>query len=102
MLKLKLLFTLIVALGLVPVSSMAGEVSQIVISVEGLACPFCVYGLEKKLKNVDEVQGVTIDLKTGAAVLALKNGQVDATRAGSWRIAGKSKKLPKPWLMNYE
>ena len=75
MLKLKLLFTLIVALGLVPASSMAGEVSEIVISVKGLACPFCVYGLEKKLKKVDGVQGVEIDLNTGAAVVALKNGQ---------------------------
>ena len=51
------------------------EISQVSISVNGLGCPFCVYGLEKKLKKVDGVQTVQVDLKSGMAVMILEEGK---------------------------
>ena len=33
--------------------------------VDGLACPYCAYGIEKKLKAIDGVQRVHVDLDRG-------------------------------------
>ncbi len=33
--------------------------------VEGLGCPFCAYGLEKKFKDVKGIEALKIDIKTG-------------------------------------
>lgn len=51
------------------------EISQVLLSVDGLGCPFCVYGLEKKLKKVGGVQTVQVDLKTGLVVMTLQEGK---------------------------
>ena len=37
------------------------------VSVEGLSCPFCVFGLEDRLKELPGVKVVTIDLGAGRA-----------------------------------
>jgi len=44
------------------------------IAVDGLSCPFCVYGLEKNLKKMNGVESVKIDMKTGKATVAFKQG----------------------------
>lgn len=33
--------------------------------VDGLACPFCVYGIEKQLRQLDGVETIESDIKTG-------------------------------------
>ncbi len=33
--------------------------------VDGLACPYCAYGIEKKLKAIDGVESVEVDLDRG-------------------------------------
>ena len=33
--------------------------------VDGLACPYCAYGIEKKLKAIDGVESVEVDLDKG-------------------------------------
>ena len=38
---------------------------QYTIMVDGLGCPFCAYGLEKKFKEFKGVKGVQIDMETG-------------------------------------
>lgn len=68
-------------------SSSQADISRVTISVNGLACPFCVYGLEKKLKKVDGVESVEIDLKTGKAVLTLEKGK--APNLADFRTAVK-------------
>ncbi len=45
-----------------------------VIGVDGMSCPFCAYGLEKKLKKVKDVESVTINLKEGEVVVIAKAG----------------------------
>ena len=59
---------------LVTGSGLAG--TQYVIGVDGLTCPFCAYGLEKKLKKVKGVESVSIDLEKDEAILLIKDGTV--------------------------
>ena len=62
---------LVFLLGLAPARA---EISHVTVAVDGLGCPFCVYGIEKKLKAVDGVADVEIDLKTGLATVDLAPG----------------------------
>lgn len=47
----------------------SAEIEQITVKVDGLACAFCVYGLEKSLKRVDGVGEVKVFLDEGRAEL---------------------------------
>ncbi len=70
-------FLVIVMLSIAPLSTVlaAGVAGQTAtIAVDGLSCPFCAYGLEKNLKKVNGVGSVKIDMKTGKATVALKQG----------------------------
>ncbi|MFB6272947.1 MAG: heavy-metal-associated domain-containing protein [Salinibacter sp.] len=40
--------------------------------VDGLACPFCAYGLEKKLGTLDAIQQMEVQLEKGRVLLAFK------------------------------
>ncbi len=37
--------------------------------VDGLACPYCAYGIEKKLKAIEGVETVDVDLERGLVVV---------------------------------
>jgi copper chaperone CopZ len=50
------------------------ENPDIVVAVDGLACPFCAYGLEKKLKNLDGVTEVAVLLDEGETQLKVEEG----------------------------
>jgi len=43
--------------------------------VDGLACPFCSYGIEKKLTKTEGVEKVDIDLKNGLVVVKTADGK---------------------------
>lgn len=43
--------------------------------VDGLACPFCVYGVEKKLKALDGVSNITVDLDKGLVSVDMVEGK---------------------------
>ena len=45
------------------------EKKYIKLHVDGLACPFCAYGLEKKLTSLDSAENFYIDINGGYAVL---------------------------------
>lgn len=49
--------------------------TQITIRVDGLSCPFCAYGLEKKLKRLEGTVKVQIDLDRGVAVITVAEGE---------------------------
>lgn len=53
-------------------SAFAGEAYRL--RVDGLACPFCAYGIEKKLSSLDGVEAVDVDLKDGAVLVTMKDG----------------------------
>lgn len=42
--------------------------------VDGLACPFCAYGVEKKLGALDGIQSVETHIKDGTVVVIMKDG----------------------------
>jgi len=45
---------------------------RVVVSVKGLACPFCVYGLEKHLRKLKGATRVEVDLGKGEATIDLE------------------------------
>lgn len=42
--------------------------------VDGLACPYCAYGIEKKLKEIDGVGKIDVDLDAGLVVVDVDEG----------------------------
>jgi len=42
--------------------------------IDGLACPFCAYGVEKKLKSVKGVKSLEISINKGEAIVTLEDG----------------------------
>lgn len=57
-------FIITLAILLVSVTSWA-ETTLYVIRVDGLACPYCAYGIEKKFNKIKGVKFVDIDLNNG-------------------------------------
>jgi copper chaperone CopZ len=70
--KLFKLFILVALLVLTWSAKTFAQVEQATIRVDGLACPFCSYGLEKKLKEIKGVGKVTISVNKGLATLKSK------------------------------
>lgn len=42
--------------------------------VDGLACPFCAYGVEKKLGAVKGVQRIEVDIGSGTVTVTMAEG----------------------------
>ncbi len=57
------ILSMVTMLASVQVSFAAG--SNYSIRVDGLACPFCAYGIEKKFKKMDGISNIKIDLDKG-------------------------------------
>ena len=43
--------------------------------VDGLACPFCAYGIEKGFTKTEGVKSVDIDLKNGLVIVKTEEGK---------------------------
>lgn len=43
--------------------------------VDGLACPFCAYGIEKKLKAIEGTSGISVDLDKGLVIVNMADGK---------------------------
>lgn len=54
--------------------------TQYTIRVDGLACPYCAYGIEKKLKRIEGVEEIEIDLNAGVVHVRVGEG-VELTEA---------------------
>ncbi len=67
--------TLLLFLTLGIASAARAQIETLTVAVDGLACPFCAYGIEKKLKRIQGVQQVTIDIQAGAVKLSAHQGQ---------------------------
>lgn len=48
--------------------------------VDGLACPYCAYGIEKKLLSIEGASQVDIDLEKGVVSVNVPDG-VELTKA---------------------
>ncbi len=70
-----ILITLLAFAG--PVVSSA-QYQKVTLRVDGLACPFCAYGLEKKLKRMDNLDKLDIKINEGLVILYFLDGtQID-------------------------
>lgn len=47
---------------------------QIEVTILGMSCPFCAYGVEQKLKKLDGVEDLDVQLRTGVATLTIEEG----------------------------
>ncbi|WP_343487969.1 heavy-metal-associated domain-containing protein [Allomuricauda sp. d1] len=57
---------LTLAFGMMAVFANAQKaMDQFMVQVDGLGCPFCAYGLEKKFKEFKGIKDVKIDIETG-------------------------------------
>ena len=63
---------LAVVLALMSASAFAAQAYKL--GVNGLACPFCAYGVEKQLKAVKGVEKVDVDIKTGNVIVTVAEG----------------------------
>lgn len=64
---------LILSLMVVTTAALAGQQAY-KLRVDGLACPFCAYGIEKKLGAVKGVQRVEVDIGAGAVTVTMAEG----------------------------
>ncbi|MBI4410793.1 MAG: heavy-metal-associated domain-containing protein [Gemmatimonadetes bacterium] len=48
--------------------------ADVVLRVDGLACPFCAYGLDQKLEGFQGIERVEVDLRGGRVLVELKPG----------------------------
>ena len=70
----KIIRTAVVALFLLlPVAAFASP-AQYQLKVDGLACPFCAYGIEKKLDAVKGVDKIDIDINAGTVTVTMAEG----------------------------
>ncbi len=90
--SLVLLFT--IATGIAVPHDLYAGAKEVTIRVDGLACPFCAYGLEKKLKKLDGAEEVNIFLNEGKATLVFKDG-VSVDREEIERIVKEAGFTPK-------
>lgn len=52
------------------------EIKEVEIGIDGLSCPFCVWGLRKQLKSIDEIEQLDISLKEAKANITLKDKSI--------------------------
>ncbi len=55
-------------------SPAAPQVSRATVAVEGMACPFCAFGVEMRLRQVRGVGEVEVQMEAGTAELAATEG----------------------------
>lgn len=48
--------------------------TRYVMRVDGLACPYCAYGIEKKLKKIEGARDIHIDLDSGLVEVTVPDG----------------------------
>ena len=62
---------------------------KVTVRVDGLTCPFCAYGLEKRIKEIPAVQESIISLEDGIVELIPRAGQhIDIDEVKAAVIAG--------------
>lgn len=51
------------------------QIHSLTVTVEGMSCPFCAFGVEKRLKKVEGVESITVSMKDGTAAMSARKGQ---------------------------
>ena len=69
-----LLAALLIAFAIPAGLAVAGEKATYAIGVDGLACPFCAYGIEKQLGRIAGVETVLTDIGSGTVAVTMEEG----------------------------
>ncbi len=93
--KKSLIIFAMVLLGTTTIQAQEGH-DRFEVQVDGLGCPFCAYGLEKKFKEFKGIKHVKIDIQTGNftfaypadKALSLNDVKKQVEKAGYTPIAG--------------
>lgn len=48
---------------------------DVTVYVDGLACPFCAYGLEKKLDDLDAIRAMEVQVEKSRILVAFRKGR---------------------------
>lgn len=64
----------LIAVWQAPLLASEPAAGEIAVTVKGIACPFCAYGVEKHLEQIEGVSDVRIDVGKSQAVLTLEEG----------------------------
>ncbi|WP_220459573.1 heavy-metal-associated domain-containing protein [Rugamonas fusca] len=59
---------------LAAVAAIAGQTAAYRLRVDGLSCPFCAYGIEKKLGHLKGVRRVEVDIVSGSVAVTMAEG----------------------------
>lgn len=51
------------------------ERASYAVGVDGLACPFCAYGIEKRLGRIDGVASVETDIADSVVIVMMEEGK---------------------------
>lgn len=77
---------IVVTFGVTLVPGIAGAQTtgnQFSLQVDGLACPFCTYGIEKRLNAIDGIEHIKIDIALGRVTVTMRAGKtLDEATAG--------------------
>ncbi len=79
------------------INAQSKDMDNFTVRVDGLGCPFCAYGLEKKFKELKGIKKVTIDMETGimnfkfptADVLSIETIEEQVEKAGYTPVSVK-------------
>jgi mercuric ion binding protein len=72
---MKIVTLVLISLLWLSATAWASDQEVVDIDVTGLACPFCVYSLEKNLKKLPEVESAEVNLADNSARVVIKVDQ---------------------------
>lgn len=52
------------------------EIKEVEIGIDGLSCPFCVFGLKEQMKKIEAIDKLNINLKNSLASITLKESSL--------------------------
>lgn len=64
----------ILVLNTILIGAASADGLQYEVGVDGLACPFCYFGIEKNLVSIDNVEEISVDIKKGLVVITMAEG----------------------------
>lgn len=90
----------IIGLSTTMVNAQKKQMDEFTVQVDGLGCPFCAFGLEKKFKEFKGIKEVAIDIETGVfkflypsdKALAMTDVEKQVVKAGYTPITAEIKR----------
>lgn len=79
---------LLIAVFFIGMIEISAQTQQVKVKVDGLSCPFCAYGLEKKMTKIDGVENLKIDIENGLAVFTVAQGKTVSEEALKKSVKG--------------